>query len=969
MATVAELLVRIGGDSSGLRREIAASQRQLRRGFGSDALEMSGAAAGLLAGLAAACGLAGAAAIKMSSDFAANKTAFATLLGSADAAEKMLNDLATFAADTPFELPGLIQSAKKLMAFQFAAEDIIPIMASVGDAISLVGGGQEAIDGVVRALGQIQAKGKLSAEEMNQLAERGINGWKYIADEMGISIADVMGLCQQGAIDSTTAINAVVKGMQTNFAGGMDAMSKTVPGLLSTIKDNAGMLLKNIGDQLTTAFDLQGKLQSVADFLTQFTAVVKGAGVKEAIQGLIPPEAIAAVFAISGAIVAAAIPAMYAFALSTWAAIAPLLPFIAAGAAVGALAYEIWNNWEPLCELFSTLWSTISQLFTDYWNVIAEAAGTSVDAVMEFVSSGWNSVSDVTSSVWSGITEYISSAWQSIKQAVADGIQWIVDKMQPLLDLISKAMPEGVKTLFSNLAAGMSKVAAVTSKLHIGGIDVSSITGQGTTKPNTKFTGLHGVNSNTSSKDPDAGKAAKEAEKEWEKLEKKAQQVSDSIEKEWVQTTKSQLEQLDIWKTEQMTALDETAAANENYERDKERINAVYSARRTKILQQEAKEALDTFKTIRDGYMSIQKEITLGSLTGSKKDTASSLFDLADKAQKVTDYFDKISNDYAVANDKQKSNIITTLNSLGIAYQQTDDGRLNFSKATDDAIAAYKKQTWTDLNNYYATCKDVQSNIDAAYAANSMAQLKAALTAENAERMNNYSAQKTMMDTYQASFLAAHQTTAQLVANLYAGAFSGLKTALSDILSGTTSINDAFKTLGQTMLKVVADYVASWIAGRLMMALFGDQSGEKQIGKSTAQGTATALAWAPAAAMVSLATFGANAGPAIEGMAMANLASYAMASIPGLATGGITTGPTIAQIGEGHYQEAVLPLNKKAFEKAGLTSGESGSVNQVSFNISAIDGDSVKKWLKKSGGREISKYFGRQASEFAGVTI
>lgn len=152
MANIAELLVKIGADSSGLRKELAASQRQLKRAFGPEALSLSKGAVTLLAGLATAAGLAGAAAVKMSADFAASKTAFTTLLGSAEKAEKMLSDLQRFAADTPFELPGLTKSAQKLLAFGFAAQDIIPIMSAVGNAIALVGGGQEAIDGVIRAL-------------------------------------------------------------------------------------------------------------------------------------------------------------------------------------------------------------------------------------------------------------------------------------------------------------------------------------------------------------------------------------------------------------------------------------------------------------------------------------------------------------------------------------------------------------------------------------------------------------------------------------------------------------------------------------------------------------------------------------------------------------------------------------------------------------------------------------------------
>lgn len=168
-----------------------------------DALALSEDTVGALGAMALAIGAVGVAAVKMSSDFAASKTAFTTLLGSTDKAEKMLNDLAVFAADTPFELPGLIKASQRLMAFQFACgrgHNTEWIMSAVGNAVLLVGGGQEAIDGsLVRALGQIQAKGKLSAEEMNQLSERGINGWKYIADAMGVSVAEVMELSEKGS--------------------------------------------------------------------------------------------------------------------------------------------------------------------------------------------------------------------------------------------------------------------------------------------------------------------------------------------------------------------------------------------------------------------------------------------------------------------------------------------------------------------------------------------------------------------------------------------------------------------------------------------------------------------------------------------------------------------------------------------------------------------------------------------------
>ena len=62
MATVADLIVQIGGDSSGLRKEIEATERQLKRSFGRDALGASEASLEILTGLTAGLGAFGVAA-------------------------------------------------------------------------------------------------------------------------------------------------------------------------------------------------------------------------------------------------------------------------------------------------------------------------------------------------------------------------------------------------------------------------------------------------------------------------------------------------------------------------------------------------------------------------------------------------------------------------------------------------------------------------------------------------------------------------------------------------------------------------------------------------------------------------------------------------------------------------------------------------------------------------------------------
>jgi phage tail tape-measure protein len=95
---------------------------------------------------------------------------FTTMLGSAEAARKQLGDLASFAEKTPFEFPDTITGARRLMALGFAAKDVIPMLTAVGDATAALGGNADMLDRLTMALGQMRTKGKVSAEEMMQLA-------------------------------------------------------------------------------------------------------------------------------------------------------------------------------------------------------------------------------------------------------------------------------------------------------------------------------------------------------------------------------------------------------------------------------------------------------------------------------------------------------------------------------------------------------------------------------------------------------------------------------------------------------------------------------------------------------------------------------------------------------------------------------------------------------------------------------
>ncbi len=165
--------------------------------------------------------------------------AFETMLGSGEKATAFLNDLQQFAAKTPFEFPDLVSASQKLLAMGFTAEEVVPTLTAIGDAVAGLGGGPAQIDQVTRALGQMKAKGKASAEEMLQLTEAGIPAWQFLADAIGTDVAGAMDKVSKGAVNADTVIGAVTKGMTKKFGGMMEAQSQTFDGMLSTLKDNA----------------------------------------------------------------------------------------------------------------------------------------------------------------------------------------------------------------------------------------------------------------------------------------------------------------------------------------------------------------------------------------------------------------------------------------------------------------------------------------------------------------------------------------------------------------------------------------------------------------------------------------------------------------------------------------------------------------------------------------------------------
>lgn len=196
--------------------------------------------------------------------------AYKTLLGSGEAAQRMLDEMRTFAASTPFEFPELLEAGKRLLAMGFTAKQIIPTLTNVGNAVAGLGGDAGVMNRVILAMGQIQAKGQLMAQEMRQMAEAGIPAWEFLAKHLKVTIPEAMDMVTKKQVSGAEALAALQAGMASKFGGMMEQQSQTITGVISNLNDTLGFIMTEIGVELVKTLQLKEVISSIREFAQEF---------------------------------------------------------------------------------------------------------------------------------------------------------------------------------------------------------------------------------------------------------------------------------------------------------------------------------------------------------------------------------------------------------------------------------------------------------------------------------------------------------------------------------------------------------------------------------------------------------------------------------------------------------------------------------------------------------------------------
>ena len=281
-------LRKVGGPGTfrGVGREAEREADRMRRSFktssGTGIALFAGVGASIgsaAAGGVAALGQLGASAVTAGVQTAAGlemaQISFTELLGSARQADKFMRRLASFAATTPFELPGLVNATRSLIGAGQSADEAMTTLKALGETSAALGLDQERFGRVMLAVTQIMNKGKVSAEELLQINEAGIPIQKLLADSMGITTAELLKQGEAGKLQADKVLPALFSQMQKDYGGSMAKQAKTLNGAWSTFKDTLNItmaeglqpLLGWVATRLPAAGDiLGGSIKAVTGF-------------------------------------------------------------------------------------------------------------------------------------------------------------------------------------------------------------------------------------------------------------------------------------------------------------------------------------------------------------------------------------------------------------------------------------------------------------------------------------------------------------------------------------------------------------------------------------------------------------------------------------------------------------------------------------------------------------------------------
>ena len=589
-----------------------------------------------------------------------------------------------------------------------------------------------------------------------------------------------------------------------------------------------------------------------------------------------------------------------------------------------------------------------------------------------------NGFGNTLSSVFSTIVH--TAVWGVNK--IIEALNWLIAKLNSVGDKVAKFFGgtftaiQQVDTISAESAQDIVNTAGdimgqITSGLSGGGsdLDVGGGGGGGGDYGSGGGKGSGGI----------GGGGGKGSGKD---LAKEAKQIHEKILQSFLEMQGNQIELIELQYKKEREELEKSKSANENYHEDLKLLDEVYADKRIKAKQEEMAKLREIETDIRD----MQKEFAFKT---AAKDSTGAVSPAIQLAKDYADSIDEIEDRYAEMQDKfikmdamQQQKHIETLKERNIAFSINADGQISYEAMKNEELLALQRDYNQKALQQHNDLVNEKYAIDEAMRTQNFEALQVALNDEYVARKQQQDTIKEMMDEYMQATIDSHWNGQKLLFDALNAGIDSMQSGISGLIQGTTTLMSAIQNIGKAILKTIADFIAGWIAAMVKKAVFGKMLQSQEAATGIATANAQYPAWAALAQQVSMATFGASAAAGMAAwsanttagatLSLANGAtSFASLGsgkldLPKMANGGVAYGSTYAEIGEGKYKEAVLPLSENTYDEigSGIMRAGGGAGSGITFNVSAMDAQSFGDWLENSAGRSLRQFFVNQDREF-----
>lgn len=623
-------------------------------------------------------------------------------------------------------------------------------------------------------------------------------------------------------------------------------------------------------------------------------------------------------------------------------------------------------------------------------NVVMKAnpVGILISVIMTLVgvfataSAASNGFGNTLSSVFSTIVH--TAVWGVNK--IIEGLNWLIAKLNSVGDKVAKFFGTTFTAIQQVDTISADDTQAFINKAE----DMASQVMQGVTGGDTGFDGGAGGGGggyDTASGGAGGGGGSGGSGASGKDLAKEAKEVHEKILQSFLEMQGNQVELIELQYKKEREELDKSKDANSNYQEDLKNLNDVYADKRIKAKQEEFTKLRAIETSIRD----MQQDFAFNT---SSKDSTGNVSPAVQLEKDYVNAIDEIEDKYAEMVDKfikmdamEQQHHIDLLKQRGVEFEINADGQISYEKMKNAELLAAQDEYAKKALQQHNDLVNEKYEIDEAMRTQNFEALQAALNDEYVARKQQQDTIKEMMDEYMQATIDSHWNGQQLLFDALNSGIDSMQSGISGLIQGTTTLMSAIQNIGKAILKTIADFIASWIAAMVKKAVFSKMLQSQEATTGIAAANAQLPAWSALAQQVSMATFGASAAAGMAAWSANTAAGAAQTatqsafsgmfnsgssgfssnlSLPKLASGGVAYGSTYAEIGEGKYKEAVLPLSESTYDEigGGIARASGGGAGSITFNVSAMDAQSFGTWLENSAGRSLRQFLVNQDREF-----